>query len=107
VAGESFEAELATVKADLARLVRRLRSLSPRSWQPRRPVANSLLAGLVELSASLERRPLEPPGVPDHVLADAVAVIGGDVLAAITAMQDQDALAAVSDLLRNALDGTR
>jgi hypothetical protein len=107
VTGASFEADLAAVEADLAQVVRRLRSLSPRSWRPRRSAADALLAGLVELAARLERRPLDPPSVPDHVLADAIAVIGGDVVDAIAAGRDRESLTVVSLLFRDALDGTR
>jgi hypothetical protein len=98
---------MATTVADLDRLVRRLRALSPRGWKDRRAPAQAALDGLVALDTQLEERDLESPTVADHVLPDAVALIGGDVLEAIATTENADALEAVRRLIGEALVATR
>lgn len=78
--GKPTEADLAAAADNLARLVRRVRSLSPRALQQRREPLRTALARLVALEAELEGRHLEPPNVADHMVADVIAVIGGEIL---------------------------
>lgn len=106
-AGESFAARASVAAADLDKLVRRLRSLSPRAWQDRSATVRAALAGLVELSSELEGRALEPPEVADHVLPDAVAVIGTDVLTTARRADDEAAVARMHELIKTALNVTR
>ena len=93
---DGFDDRLAAAAADLGLLVRRLRSLSPRAWQDRRDTARTALAELVALNARLEGRELWPPNVADHILPDAIAVVGGDVLAVI----EGERSAAIGEFLR-------
>jgi len=85
--------------ADLDRLVRRLRGLSPRAWQTagRRAAVHRLLEQLAALSAPDHRL----PELPDFALADAVAVLGHDALA------DPAHAEGAAQLLRDALDHTK
>jgi hypothetical protein len=107
VAGDtSFEADLQLAAADLDRLVRRLRSLSQAAWRSRREPVQAALAALVAMSVELEGRQMDVPKLPDHVLADGIAVIGGDVLAAI-AVSKSTKLPLFSQLIERALAQTR
>jgi hypothetical protein len=105
-ADEPFEVRLSAAVTDLEKLVRRLRSLSPAAWRDRGRPVRETLSGLVALSSELEGRPLETPEVADHVLADAVAVIGGDVLSA-AASGHPAALSRAQELISSALNDTR
>jgi hypothetical protein len=82
---------------DLDRLVRRLRGFSPRSWRAdgRAETVRRLAADLVAVGGEGHHL----PDVPDYALADVIAVVGADALAA-----DPEATAA---LLTAALDRTR
>ena len=82
---------------ELDRLVRRLRGFSPRSWRTngRLETVRRLAADLVELGGEGHRL----PDVPDYALADVIAVVGADALAA-------DAAAAEA-LIKQALEATR
>jgi hypothetical protein len=82
---------------ELERLVRRLRSLSPRAWASRRDVVRRLLDDLAALSAPGRR----VPDLPDHALGDAVAVLGQD------ALSDPETRERAAHLVRGALDATR
>src|SRR3954447_22152099 len=72
----------AGAEAELARLLRRLRSLSPRAWAAgeRRAAVAELAADLVALDPQAAGRPL--PEIADHAWADALTVLGADALAA-------------------------
>jgi len=80
-------------------LVRRLRSLSQRSWAVggRREAVRRLLAGLAEMTAPGR----QVPSLPDHALPDAVAVLGHDALA------EPGNGEGVAQLVRDALDRTK
>ena len=106
-ARDSFHPDLVAATADLAKLVRRLRSLSPRAWVDRRAPVQAALNGLVALNGKLEGRRLDAPVVADHVFADAVAVIGGDVLKALAQSQDRTGLDLAVQLIEDALAKTR
>ncbi len=82
---------------DLERLVRRLRGLTSRGWRTndRAAVVRRLAADLVAIGG--EGHLL--PELPDHALADVIAVVGTDALAA-----DEPA---ASKLLAAALEATR
>lgn len=105
--GASYEADLVTVTEELARLVRRLRSLSPHAWASRRGPVQDVVAGLVEISGELDARSLAPPAVADYVLADVVAVVGGDVIDRLTAEPSPVVLKQVEALIAGALDRSR
>lgn len=102
-----LEAELTAAREDLALLIRRLRSLSPRARTDRADAVRAALAGLVALDHRLEGGPPQPPNVADHILADAIAVIGGDVLETIVVGRDRSVLTEVTGLLERALSQTR
>jgi hypothetical protein len=82
---------------DLDRLVRRLRSYSPRTWRDagRLERVRRLVGDLVEVGAPGR----VAPDLPPHVLPDAVAVLGADAL-------DADA-ARAARVIRTALDELR
>jgi hypothetical protein len=103
---ESFDDRLAAAADDLGLLVRRLRSLSPRGWQDRREPARVALAGLVALTAKLVGRELQAPNVADHVLPEAIAVVGGDVLWSLVG-EDSAAITEFTRLISAALRETR
>jgi hypothetical protein len=65
---------------DLDRLARRLRTLTPRSWraQDRVGVVRRLADDLVAIGGEGHQL----PDVPDYALADVIAVVGADALAA-------------------------
>jgi hypothetical protein len=92
-------AEVAAARARLERLVRRLRGFSPRAWAHggRAVVVRRLAVDLAAIAAP--DRAL--PEVPDHALADVVAVIGHDAIDAVGNVAD------IRRLLDEALDATR
>jgi hypothetical protein len=103
-----YDEALSLARGELARLVLRLRSLSQAAWRPRRKSVIAALARLAELSGLAEHRAVPPvPAVADHALADAVAVIGGDALAALATDPDEEILAEVVAAMREALTLTR
>ena len=87
----------AAVRSDLDRLVRRLRHLPPGAWPDRRAAVRELLVTLAD--------PRPVPDLPDHALADAVAVIGS--VAIDVAEGDAGREAAVIAALQTALVATR
>lgn len=90
----------AAAEADLARLVRRLRSFSPRRWSQgdAEERVRALADALVAIGGEGHRL---PAGLPTHALADVVAVVGHD------ALETEGAAPAVRALLLDALDATR
>jgi hypothetical protein len=86
------------VEDHLDRLVRRLRSFSPRAWRTggRRETVRRLVDELVALGGSGRAA----PDVREHALGDAVAVLAREAVEA----GEADAVGA---LLRHALDATR
>jgi hypothetical protein len=103
-----YDHRIALASGELARLVLRLRSLSPLAWRSRRKAVIAALRRLAELSGRAEQRVVPAvPAVADHALADAVAVIGGDTIAALVARPDDDLLAEVVAVMREALELTR
>jgi hypothetical protein len=83
--------------ADLDLLVRRLRGLTPRGWRAhdRAGVVRRLADELVAIGGEGHQL----PELPDHALADVIAVVGVDALAVDPA--------ATSRLLAAALEETR
>jgi hypothetical protein len=76
-----FDEQLALARDELARLVRRLRNLSPTAWTARRAPVLLALSRLAAVGALAEQRAMpELPEIADHALADAMAVIGSDVI---------------------------
>jgi hypothetical protein len=82
---------------DLDRLVRRLRGFSSRAWRTndRSGVVRRLADDLVAIGGEGHRL----PEIPDHALADVIAVVGADALAVNPA--------AANALLAAALEATR
>jgi hypothetical protein len=98
---------LAETEADLHRLVQRLRGLSPGAWRSRRTAVENLLAGLEKIAAELEGRPPRPvPEVQDYARGDAVAVVGGEAVAAAREMGDGANVSTLSAKIQRALDQT-
>jgi hypothetical protein len=107
-AHSGYEEQLAVANDELARLVRRLRSLSRLAWLSRREAVELALRQLAEVTAHLEGSVLPAlPTIADHALADAMAVIGADCIAALTAQVDPEPLADVIGDLRVALEASR
>jgi hypothetical protein len=105
---ERYDELLGLATGELTRLIRRLTSLSPRAWSTRREPVVGLLRRLAELGTELEGTvPHDVPDLPDHSLADAAAVIGGDVLEALSSRRDQAALDRTLAELRGAWAATR
>jgi hypothetical protein len=96
---EPPEETLSAARADLERLVRRLRRFTPRAWSAgdREQRVRSLAEALVVIGGEGH----ELPRVPTHAWADVVAVVGHD------ALQTQGAAPAVRALLLDALDSLR
>jgi hypothetical protein len=93
------------VRSDLARLDRRLRSLSVSAWRSRRASIDALLEELVALTGEVEGRPQpQLPALPEYALADAVSVLAGDVLVANSTSSIVERL---TGEVRAALDATR
>lgn len=90
---------------ELEKLVRRLRHLSPGAWARHRQQVHEVLCALAELGDSIE--PRQVPELPDHAMADAVAVIGGDAVDAAQRSADPQRVAAVGEALRRGLAATR
>jgi hypothetical protein len=104
----AYDELLGLVAAELTRLIRRLSSLSARAWASRRDTVTALLARLADLEAGLaETSPHRVPELPDHGLADALAVIGGDLLEALVSHLDPVALDRALAELRAAWSATR
>jgi hypothetical protein len=103
-----YDERLALARGELARLVLRLRSLSPPAWRTRRAGVLAALSRLAQLSGHAEDRAVPPlPTIADHALADAVAVIGGDAVATLGVRADDDLLTDVVAALREALEASR
>jgi hypothetical protein len=93
---------------ELDRLVRRLQSLSAPAWTSRRESVIATLEQLVELTGIAEHRVMpELPELSSFALADAVAVIGGDFLAALADSGADDILNRFLIELRNASSTSR
>jgi hypothetical protein len=104
----AYDELLGLVASELTRLTRRLSSLSGRAWSGRRPAVIALLGQLAELTAGLEQTgPHAVPELPDHGLADALAVIGGDLLEALVTYRDPAVLDRALAELRAAWTATR
>jgi hypothetical protein len=103
-----YDHRIALAGGELARLVLRLRSLSPLAWRTRRKAVLAALRSLAELSGRAEQRVVPAvPAIADYALADAVAVIGGDAIAALVAKPDEALLSELVATMREALALTR
>jgi hypothetical protein len=102
-----FGQRQARVSAELDQLVRRLARLSPRSWRDARQPVIDLIATLVEVSARVHGRAMVTPSLDDHVLTDAVAVIGRDLLDSLDGERDAVILNAAGSAIEAALKATR
>lgn len=106
-AGEAGDIDLPAARLDLERLVQRLRQLSPGAWRVRRAPAMALLDQLSEWGAAESNWPRTTvPALPDHALADALTVVGGDLLDEI-ATTGRAVPAALGRSLGECLDATR
>jgi hypothetical protein len=104
----AYNEQLALATDVLARLVRRLRSLSRSAWLSRREAVEIALMRLVAITSRMEGlMPRALPSIADHALADAMAVVGGDALAGLEVTVDSSSLADVIAELRAALEATR
>src|SRR3954447_9127509 len=82
--------------AGLERLVRRLRGLTPRAWSAKE--RSERIRALAEALAVIGGEGHALPVVPDHAMADVIAVLGYDALAV------EGAAPAVRALLLDTLD---
>jgi hypothetical protein len=76
--GTQPAASLDPAGADLDRLVRRLRSLTSRAWRTGERAA--VVRALAEQLAAIGSPGRQLPEIPQHALADAIAVLGQDAL---------------------------
>jgi hypothetical protein len=102
-----FRIQLAAASADLERLVARLGRLSPLAWRTRREAIETLLRTLVAICERQQGRPLRAPDLEAHVLADAVAVIGREVVDTIGTEPDLEQVADLRAAVDAALAATR
>jgi hypothetical protein len=108
VAPGEYDERFKQANAHLDRLVRRLQSLSDAAWTSRRDPVVECLRRLVELDGVAEG--LQMPRLPElasFALADAIAVVTGDVLAALADSPNGEVLAGVLLELEGALAATR
>jgi hypothetical protein len=78
------------------------------AWRPRRSPVLLALVRLAALTALVEGQRLpEPPSLPDYALPDAMAIIGGDAVAALSTTPDDQLLADATAVLSAALLATR
>jgi hypothetical protein len=104
---EPLDPGLGAALDDLDQLVQRLSRFSPRSWRAYREPITALVATLVELCERQQGRSLPTPELSDHVLTDAVAVIGGEVLDTLAETPDAAVLDAARVAIMAALAATR
>jgi hypothetical protein len=103
-----YRAQIALVHDEFDRLGTRLRSLSRLAWLSRRPAVEALLTQLEAFTAAAELRPTRAiPAIPDHALADALAVFSGDALVMLERARDQDVLDDLMLKARTGLAATR
>jgi hypothetical protein len=106
--GSDHAAHLVLLADDLERLERRLRGLSTAAWRSRADVIRALLLDLIAIEATVNAASGRVcPSVPEHALADALAVIGGDVIDAIADGGPGESLEAALSTVRSALAATR
>jgi hypothetical protein len=126
---DGYADELARARTALARLVKRAASLPLRAWRDPalRADARALAQRLAEVAQGVEGRlapsapaPRKLPELPEHALADAIAVTGADALDALAAVPADepvwlgvarrsaaDALEQVSELLGRGMPNGR
>ena len=106
-AGGADVTPLAVARDDLDRLVRRLRHLSPAAWRSRRAAVVALLERLADLGGTFAIWPERMlPDLPDHALADAVAVLGGDLLEVVPVVGGGDVLEPLRQAIGECLSRT-
>jgi hypothetical protein len=107
-AGEGYDELLGLAAGELNRLIRRMTQLTTRAWSTRREPVLRLIRELAALDAAVEStRQHEVPELPDYALADATAVIGGDVLEALALSPDRPTLDRLIAELRATWAATR
>jgi hypothetical protein len=106
-AGE-YDDRLELAATELERLVRRARGLTSRSWPTRRHAVETALTRMEQLGRERENRVGHPvPELPDYALADALAVLGGDVIESLARVPPDPAqLDRLLSEIRGALDAT-
>jgi hypothetical protein len=103
-----YRAQLAQASADIELLVRRFQSLSEQGWETRRDSVLYVLGRLAEMSGALEQRTMPPlPELASFALADAFAVLGGDVLVVLESRDVPGVLNELVDVLRQARAATK
>jgi hypothetical protein len=102
-----YQTQLATASGDLERLVARLSRLSPLAWRSRREAIDGLLETLVAICESQQGRSFLAPVLDAHVLADAVAVIGRDIVDTLGLAPDFEQIAELHRAIAAALAATR
>lgn len=106
--GQDFAVQLALLGDALERLERRLRSLGAAAWRSRATVVRALLTELIAVEAMLRgRSPHELPHIAEFALADALAVIGGDVIEAFADVECDASLRSALSAVRTAIDAAR
>ena len=93
---------------DFTLLVRRVHGLSPAALRRRREALNTWLAEIRELTAVAAGRSMPIlPIVAEHALADAVVVVGTDLLAVLTCRPDDAVTQGFARATGTALEATR
>jgi hypothetical protein len=103
-----YAARLALLGDELARLERRLRGMSAAAWRSRTEIIRALLVDLVAIEAGVrDTSPHELPVIADYALADALVVIGGDVVEALVVSQGDRRVEEALSIVRSSLAATR
>jgi hypothetical protein len=108
-AGETDEARLVRALGDLDRLVQRLQRLSPAAWRSREAPVREALTEMASLDcrlAGVGPRRL-PSDLPLHALADAVSVVGADLLTELRRDRDAALFDRTTDILADCERRTR
>lgn len=104
---DEFHTQLAAASVDLERLVARLDRLSALAWRTRREATERLLRTLVAICERQQNRSLPAPVLDAHVLADAVAVMGREIIDTLDSEPDVEQVADLLGAIDTALAGTR
>lgn len=107
-AAAELESKLRIFAEELGRLDRRLRGLSAAAWRSRSGAVRQALEELARLDAHARRdRERSLPDLMDYALADALLVIGGDVLEALSENPECGQIDLALSISRRALEETK
>jgi hypothetical protein len=107
-AAAELESKLGIFAEELSRLDRRLRGLSAAAWRSRSGAVRQALEELARVDAHARRdRERSLPDLMDYALADALLVIGADVLEALSDNPQSGQIDLALSISRRLLDESR